>query len=278
MNTLGSNIIEYIFSFINFENVQDMKECRIVCKSINNVITRIYFERVWINFGRIYHATIFMNFINKYKLYINAKNVINMEQLNDYTKLCTHSKMFKSIIFHNNFNNEIIINFPQGLQNLTFGWDFSQKIINNIFPESLTSLTFGYCFNMYTREPLLKFFPLNLKKLKFGGMSNIELLPNILPYGLIRLEFGEEYTSKCSSMFNREIKENVIPSTVEYLLFGENFNQNLNETNLPTNLKVLILSNKYFKKILLGGFNKITYNKSFDMYQKIGFKIESLQS
>jgi hypothetical protein len=282
MNIIGNNIIEYIFKFIP----EDVKEYRILCKNINNIITPIYFEKAIVNVNNILRNDAFIKFVNKYKLCINAKNVPSIKQLLSYKKRCKHSKLFKSITFDARFNKEINIDeLPASLTSLKFGFRFNQKI--NIFPPHLTSLEFGRSFNheidifpstlthlvfngIFNQRFKPNVLPPNLKVLKLYGWYNTEIEQNVLPYGLIHLEIKEDYTNGFDPQFNQEIHKNILPPTIEYLdLSSYVFNKDLNETNLPKNLKKLILSQKYSGNLILEGFKEIPNDEYLNIYQKI---------
>jgi hypothetical protein len=277
MNIIGNDIIRHIFDFIL---TQDFKEYRTICTNINNIITFIYFSNVNIDMNKIENKDEFIHFINKYTLYINIINLHNMHELTTFVESSNYSKMFKSIRFDENFDDDIITRFPQELQKLEFIYKFNKKIQKNILPEGLTALILSNTFNQEIKEGDLptslinlrfkvyfnkqiysNVLPPSLKKLIFSSDFNQPLLPNILPHGLIHLEFG--------LLFNQEIEPDILPETLEYLSFYGSFNKDLNETNIPKGLKTLRLSKRYTGTFTLTRYTKIIHNEWHDTYQKI---------
>jgi hypothetical protein len=248
MNSLGTNIIKYIFSFIL---PKDFKKHRLICKNINNIVTAIRFNKIIFNMAKIFNGNIikFRDFINKYGLYINIKNLSSMRQLNNY------NKVIKSIVFNTYFNDDIITSFPAGLQTLIFNYNFNKKIRHNILPEGLTNLFFGYAFDQEIESGVL---PSSLKRLTFNGKFNKKIYPNVLP-NLEELILSDS--------FNQEIEEHVLPKTLEKLQFNRDFNKNLNTHNIPENLKILMISKNYTANIILDGYIK-TESISYHMYKK----------
>jgi hypothetical protein len=277
MNTIGSNIIQYIFKFCQ---EQELKLCRGVNKNINNIVTYLYFSIITVDVSKLLNNNTyaFMNFVNKYGLYLNIKGVHGMQQLNNYVTASIHPKLFKSILFKSNFSSEIKTPFSHGIQHLKFNDGFGRKIYQGILPESLITLEFERYF-YEIKEHILplsltsliigsgygymlkpNILPPNLTHLEFKHWFNCEILPNALPHGLIYLNLGEQ--------FNQKIQENILPSTIEKLIFGEQFNQDLNEKNLSANLKHLSLPKLYNATLSINGFRKITNIKSYDVYLK----------
>jgi hypothetical protein len=70
---------------------------------------------------------------------------------------------------------------------------------------------------------------------------NKEIKENVLPTSLIHLTFGY--------YFNQEIKENVLPKSLTHLNFDHYFNQEIKENVLPTNLTHLTFRGCFNKKI-----------------------------
>ena len=93
---------------------------------------------------------------------------------------------------------------PSGLQSLTFGYDFNQRLDNTTLQPSLHSLTFvGYGFDQ--------------------SLDN-----TTLPSGLLSLTFGYR--------FNQNLDNATLASGIQSLTFCYDFNQSLNNTTLPSGL------------------------------------------
>jgi hypothetical protein len=224
MNIIGNNIIEHIFKFIH---IKKFKKYRLLCKNVNKAIIFMYYSTIIINLDRMLYIDerAFIDLINKNRLYINIINLRFIKQLNNYLKLCKHKKIFKSIVFHYDFNEELKTSLPEGLKSLEFGRSFNKKLIQEQLPNSLTILKFGYSFDQLIGIDIL---PIQLKVLRFGTQFRKKILINVLPYGLTYLNFDD--------YFNQKILPKVLPETIKYLKFGNSFLHDLNDENLPKKL------------------------------------------
>ena len=97
---------------------------------------------------------------------------------------------------------------PENLTDLTFGYNFNQKIEQNTLPENLMTITFGYCFNQ-------------------------KLEPDILPHNLFNINFNWLYLSK--NDFSSHIIEiiNNIPSYYDVKIFSDNDIFNIDRFKFP---------------------------------------------
>jgi hypothetical protein len=204
---INNDLIKLIFNFLS---INDIKECRLICKSFINIITLLYFSKVD---TKIVFSIEFFDFINKYNLRINAINIINPFQLQNIMNI--YPEIFVSIKFNIEFNSEIK-QLPKGLLKVQFNNSFNQKIKDGFLPKTLTYLTFGKHFN---QPILLNTFPLNLS----------------------HLEFGED--------FDQPLYSDSLPSNITHLELGKYFDQDLTNV-LPLNLRYLIISSYYDKKRL----------------------------
>lgn len=164
---------------------------------------------------------------------------------------------------------------PTSLTSLSFGSNFNAKIYPFALPQSLTSLKLGF---YYSRKIGANILPCNLKKIVFGDVYNhpfYDQQQNVLPDSLQHLELG--YLYKCRlfnengfsilpksliclifsgaydhSLMYKQEKNKVFPDSIEYLEFGNWFNQPLsynNQSILPHSLKTLKLGIRFDQKI-----------------------------
>jgi hypothetical protein len=98
------------------------------------------------------------------------------------------------------------IPLPDGLQSLTFGYEFNQNMEKVPLPSGLQSLTFGYEFNQNMEKVAL---PSGLQSLTFGGLFNQNMEKVALPSGLQSLTFGK--------MFNQSLDKVALPSGLQSL-------------------------------------------------------------
>lgn len=102
----------------------------------------------------------------------------------------------KIIHLGENFNQNL--DFPDGIEEIFFGWDYNREHVR--LPRSLRKVSFGWNFRF--NEPL----PENLKEASFSAPCDVEL-----PEGLCKLTWNS----------NSAVR---IPSTVEHLVLGPGFN------------------------------------------------------
>jgi hypothetical protein len=92
------------------------------------------------------------------------------------------------------------------------------------------------------------------------SIFNQEIKENVLPGSLHTLIFGE--------IFNQEIKENVLPYNLHTLTFGTAFNQEIKENVLPDSLHTLNFGRDFNQKIkenvLPNSLHTITFGYNFN--------------
>eukprot|EP00929_Paragymnodinium_shiwhaense_P000814 TRINITY_DN10101_c0_g1_i1.p1 TRINITY_DN10101_c0_g1~~TRINITY_DN10101_c0_g1_i1.p1 ORF type:complete len:465 (+),score=101.22 TRINITY_DN10101_c0_g1_i1:192-1586(+) len=147
----------------------------------------------------------------------------------------------QSITFGKKFDQRIDrITFPTGLQSLTFGFFFNSRVDDVALPSGLLSLTFGSHFNQRLDGLTL---PSGLQSLTFGTSFNQDLDDVELPSGLKSLTFGNN--------FNHSLEDVDLPSGLEHLTFGMYFNQSMQEVALPSGLRTLTFG-AFFKQSMDG--------------------------
>ena len=114
------------------------------------------------------------------------------------------------------------IEFPSGLQSLTFCDRFIESLDKVHFPKSLQSLTFGEHYDTSMDKVIL---PGGLKSLTFGEHFDQPMDNVTLPSGLESLTFGWLF---CQSMDKVSL-----PSTLKHLTFGGDWSQNVFGLILP---------------------------------------------
>eukprot|EP01133_Synstelium_polycarpum_P013680 gene13680-16112_t len=128
---------------------------------------------------------------------------------------------------------------PMGIKSLTFGNYFNQPLIQGLLPSALTTLTFGWIFN----SPLVS-LPSGITTLTFGVNFNQPIAPGQLPAGITTLTFGES--------FNQPLLPNVLPVELKTLIFGDHFNYPFNNGVLPNRVETIIFG-KCFNRIQKAG-------------------------
>ncbi|AVG47860.1 F-box and FNIP repeat-containing [Acanthamoeba polyphaga mimivirus] len=141
----------------------------------------------------------------------------------------------KHLVLGGPYNNNIIKYIPESVIKLELLSDDSFDI-SGLSP-SIEYLRLSNEFN----EDIDGRIPANLKELILGYSFNSSV-KNALPKGLKRITFGH--------LFNQEICAEDMSESLEYIKFGDNFNQNMNNrlTKL-TNLTSLIFGDNFDKDI-----------------------------
>jgi hypothetical protein len=147
------------------------------------------------------------NFLEDFKICPNLKKLtIGFSNQNHTNKISNFDltqipETVEELGFGDNFNQKLI-DLPKNLKKLTFGFNF--KFYADNLPDSIEYLTFGYNFNNYVSK-----YPSGLKYLKFG--RNFSQCIDNLPEGLVGLFVNER--------FHQPI--NKLPSTLEILEFNK---------------------------------------------------------
>ncbi|ANB51080.1 hypothetical protein [Powai lake megavirus] len=141
----------------------------------------------------------------------------------------------KHLVIDGSYNENIIKYIPRSVIKLELLSDDSFDI-SGLTP-SIEYLRLSNEFN----EDIDGRIPANLKELILGFSFNSSI-QNAFPKGLKRITFGH--------WFNQEICSEDMPESLEYIKFGDNFNQNMNNrlTKL-TNLTSLIFGDNFDKDI-----------------------------
>jgi FNIP Repeat len=157
----------------------------------------------------------------------------NLDRLYDQeVRILPDSLQF--LIVGHGFNRPLPYNIlPSSLIELSLGTAFNQMIPNNVLPENLEILEFGHKFNQ-----LLPRLPVSLKSLLLRGDYNQPLTKYegegqeimLLNNGLLKLEL--------SASFNHNL-DKALPSSLQELILGDDFNQPISNGSLPNDLKRL---------------------------------------
>lgn len=174
-----------------------------------------------------------------------------VENLKELDPELNEGKIFIEYLSFGYYFNQELDNLPNGIRFLELDINFSKSLTT--LPDSLISLR-------YQSEYPLNFelLPLNLKKLDLTN-SNINYKIKNFPVNLEHLILPKNYNESLSD----------IPIKLKYIKFGQNFNKSIDNliqinhesslqiidlsssdfdypiNNLPVNLKVLILGNKF---------------------------------
>ena len=191
------------------------------------------------------------------KKYNHEKNKIIVENDAKVFYFDTNTKIKKEnipdvdkLIFCDEYNHKINANIisPQ-TKEIIFGSAFDKTIVKNGLSENLEILEFGCDFNQ------------NLIVSTSPGV-NIEKYVCVLPSKLKSLKLGHHY--------NREIREDSLPSSLEKLIFGKTFNKNIKY--YPSNLKHLEFGSGYQHVFKQGQLPNTLTHLILDEYYNQEFK------
>ena len=156
-------------------------------------------------------------------------------------------------IFFNTIFNKKIKAYPKNLLYLQFGGNYNQELVN--LPVKLEYLVLGESFDKPLDKPLdNNCLPKNLTHLAFSSrVSNYPIY--CLPDKLIFLDLS-----------NTKLISNNYPNTLEYLLYGNCFNQPV--LNLPMGLKLLVFGNLFDHPVdtLPNSIVKLIFGDKFNHY------------
>jgi hypothetical protein len=242
MNNLNYDMQNSISKFLTFLELTTYRLCN---KNLSNQITHIIFIKKEIDVNKISRKNMhkFIDFIRKYKLYINIINLRGMMQLSNFLSTDDyemHPKVLRSIRFDDSFNNELKYNLPANILTVSFGLQFTKALTPRYFPDTLTKLDFSK--SRFNEELKLNDLPSNLIELIFGSCFNKKIHIGILPQTLTLIRFGYD--------FNQVLEPNTFPTSLTHLTFGHNFNQPLIHGVLPIGLTYLYLNDCFNQEIL----------------------------
>ncbi|KAF2068989.1 hypothetical protein CYY_009694 [Polysphondylium violaceum] len=159
----------------------------------------------------------------------------------------------KSIVFvgKSNPRQTLTLNvLPPKLHRLELGSSFNTIIPPNVLPETLKVLNLGNAFN----KPIgLNVLPKGLEKLVLGFQFREKISKGELPLSLKSLVLGS---------FNHELLPGVLPKWLEYIRFGDSFDQLV---AFPPNIKTIIFTNKESKRVYPIP-TSVTFYKNYNMF------------
>jgi hypothetical protein len=302
-NILPKNLRKLIFG----QYFDNEIELNVIPESVRFITFGCYFNKAIKPFSlpKHLHTLIFGTRFNQYLAPLSLpKHLHTLTFGSDFNKdLAPFSlpKHLHTLTFGSSFEKLIKCNvLPQHLHTLTFGESFNWMIDRNVLPPDLHTLIFGHDYNTRIDRNVL---PKKLNTLVFGDSYNKQLGFDItlhgdisyLPDSLQVLEFGCEYnqriyalppnliTLKFGASYNTPMIINVLPKTLENLIFGLKYDCSLSLVmdkdtkvfGLPPALKTLVLG-PYFKqpfydKMIPNTIEKITLPKRY-----IGMQLENL--
>jgi hypothetical protein len=173
----------------------------------------------------------------------------------------------KKIIFGESFNQEIKINtLPKNLKYITFSRNYKKKITSQIFTHTLTHITFTGSYNYKIVQETL---PNSLLSLSFF-YNKCEIEPYVLPTSLQYLKLGYNY--------NYEIKPNVLPDSLIYLELGGIYS---NQVFWTKNITTLSITGSKENLILLENLpytiKKIIFYNLDTEINNLPFTLETIQ-
>lgn len=155
-----------------------------------------------------------------------------------------------------NIYTDYICVFPKYIKYLTFSSEFDDDIEDEI-PETVTHLTFLGYFK-YSKGSIIPssvthlFFQRGFMYNHIRGLASgfNPKVANIIPSTVKYLEFGDE--------FNQDLKFMIIPNSVNIMKFGRHFNQNIKNL-ISSSVTQLTLPKKYNNKFAENVTYKINY-------------------
>jgi hypothetical protein len=167
---------------------------------------------------------------------------------------------------------------------LIFDDDFITSLENFNLPDSIIYLDFGNRFNKSLKYTVL---PKYLKKIKFGDNFSQPLDYIKLPETLEVIEFGKNYnTSLFCVKFPDSLREiilksyfnaglpTVLPSNIEKIVFGSEFDYSVNTFLLPEKIKYLCISGDKTNKVLI---DKLPSGiKTLKIIDRLDFEMQNL--
>jgi len=189
----------------------------------------------------------------------------------------------EEMTFGDSFNQLLgPLTLPPDLQRLTFGKRFNQRINEGVLPTKIRSLTFGDDFNQLLADEIDNVHRTNhtfgsehsnLENLIFGDNFNCPVVG--LPLKLKSLTFGVNFNQPVSNL-PTNLPHLVglrppgwLPESLTELIFGYDFNQNIDLRLLPIGLKVLVFGDEFRKvidtKLLPRNLDKLVVGRRFDL-------------
>jgi len=151
---------------------------------------------------------------------------------------------------------------PEGLTHLTFGQIFNQPLEPYCIPESVIQLYFGDNFDQEINENTL---PRNIEYLSLGGFNKI-ISKNVIPESVKHLKmtkYNEILNKEILPLnivslnlysYNQELTKDSLPNNIKQLIFGINYDKEINLNDLPDSL-IEILFDSDNEKYGLNGTN-----------------------
>ena len=244
MNKLTHDVLSHLHKFLTFREIIASRSCNTY---LNNQITYIMFLKKPIDIEKIPRKSMhkFIDFVRKYKLYLDIINLRGMMQLAHFQSTDEyemHPKVLRSISFDESFNNELKSKLPENTVIVSFRTYFDRALIPGYFPNTLTKLDFSA--SRFNQELKPNDLPPNLTELIFGSEFNIKIQIGVLPEKLTSINFGYS--------FNQPLELGVFPKSLTHLKFGYEFNQPLIVGILPIGLTYLYFGDDFDKEILPG--------------------------
>lgn len=141
----------------------------------------------------------------------------------------------------------------ENLRYIEFYCWFNDPINRDLFSKNVEHIKFGY---MYIRDVNKYTFPYDIKIIEFGMVFDKEINKGVIPYGTQRIIFRGSYKVQFKpevfpntlkelilDKYNLEIKDDVLPDSIELIDFGKHYNQKL--PKLPKSIKKIILPHDY---------------------------------
>jgi hypothetical protein len=160
------------------------------------------------------------------------------------------------IDFGNAFNQSIDkLKLPNNVQVIVFGDSFNQPINNVKWPNKLRKILFGYSFNQRTntipstvtiidRNNMIQQVPPNSLELIFENHFNMDPNNYLLPY----INNPNVKIIKFPDTFNYPINRVSWPNSLEQLLFGDNFDQEIKNEDRTSRIYNMNKLTVYVKK------------------------------
>ncbi|EAL61098.1 hypothetical protein DDB_G0292590 [Dictyostelium discoideum AX4] len=206
---------------------------------------------------------------NENECFTNNNNNNNNENNYYYLEILDKGVIPYGVVELSINNNKELINgsIPSTVETLNLMSKFKQEIKVGILPSSISKLKFSE-YNIKISKPSI--LPINLKSIDFGLYYNQEIEKNILPNSLEILKLSNDFNKPLDfnnlpinlkhlifgDKFNKELLSNnndndtneKLPNLIEFIKFGESFDQEFNILNLKK-LKIIIFGSRFNSSI-----------------------------
>ena len=197
--------------------------------NISDIVNQIIFyltvkdKLIVLSISKFHHNLIKLISFDE-KVYL--RKIIGSPYFNKFTNIIVENQVYilnkiTHLTFDDNFDQPII-NIPNTVKYLTFGFYFNRSI-NNVIPNGVIHLIFGCKFNLIIRDTI----PNSVTHLTFGCKFYVSKM-DIIPNSVTHLTFGCSINESKKHYDKFYLMMNAIPDSVTHLTFGYYFNAIIN--------------------------------------------------